>query len=175
MPAGDYVEQFREYSTSKLRDHFAQAARCTRLLSEEQVWFRPNGHSNSVANLLLHLRGNLSQWILAGLGGREVTRQRQAEFDARGGVGRAELLAGLDATVGQVCEVIAGLPPEGLTRTYKIQEYEVSGTAAILHVVEHFAFHTGQIVTTTKWLLDIDLSLYDERGHRRDGRDQGVP
>ncbi|MCZ6698617.1 MAG: hypothetical protein O7D94_06780, partial [Planctomycetota bacterium] len=62
-----------------------------------------------------------------------------------------------------------------LLAIFAIQEYKISGIGAVLHVVEHFAFHTGQIITTTKWLLDCDLILYDERGHRSDGRDAGVP
>jgi uncharacterized damage-inducible protein DinB len=159
----------------KLHDHFAQIRRCVVLLSDEQLWFRPNASSNSVANLLLHLPGNMGQWIMTGLGGAPLNRHRQAEFDARGAVSREQLLLGLQSMVEEVSDLVRRLPDGALAKDYAIQGYKVSGAAALMHVVEHFAFHTGQIVTTTKWLRDVDLSLYDEQGHRRDGRASGTP
>ncbi len=139
------------------------------------MWYRPNESSNSVGNLLLHLRGNIRQWIVGGIGGRRVERDRQAEFDRREPIGTEKLVGDLRAAVGETIAVLETSGPEALSTEFVIQGYKISGVAAILHVVEHFAFHTGQIITTTKWLLDCDLSLYDERGHRRDGRDAGVP
>ena len=166
---------FNEYAARKMEDHFSQIRRCAALLSEEQLWFRANAHSNSVGNLLLHLNGNISQWILGGIGGRAISRDRQAEFDARGPMAREKVLEPLTRTISEACSVIRSQSAEELAREREIQKYRVSGLAAILHVVEHMAFHAGQIVTTTKWLLDVDLSLYDERGHRRDGRADNVP
>ena len=166
---------FTEYASRKLEDHWEQIRRCVALLGDEQLWHRVNSHSNSVANLLLHLRGNVGQWILGGIGGQMIARERQAEFDARGGVTREEMVEALGDAVAQACGVIRGMDAERLNWEYTIQKYHVSGVAAVMHVVEHFAFHTGQIVSTTKWLLDVDLSLYDERGQRRDGRSDEVP
>lgn len=175
MAITEISREFREYAAGKLEEHFGQVRRCAALLSDEQLWFRPNDRSNSVANLLLHLNGNLRQWMLGGLAGRSIERHRQSEFDARGGLPREQLVEPLARTIAEVCEVIRALDDAALARRYRIQAYDVSGVAAVLHIVEHFAFHTGQIVTTTKWLLDVDLSLYDEKGHRRDGRDEGIP
>lgn len=169
------ASNFSEYAARKMEDHFAQIRRCAGLLSEEQLWFRPNSHSNSVGNLLLHLNGNISQWVLAGIGGRTIHRDRQTEFDARGPISRSKMLDPLTATISEACGLIRSQSAADLARERKIQEYRVTGQAAIMHVVEHLAFHTGQIVTTTKWLLDIDLSIYDEKGHRRDGRKDEVP
>jgi uncharacterized damage-inducible protein DinB len=162
-------------AVEKLRDHLAQIGRCVGLLSDDQLWFRPNESSNSLANLLLHLRGNLGQWIVSGLGGGSFDRHRQAEFDARGSASREQLLPPLQEMVESVCEVLRNLPDGALVKEHAIQGYMVTGAAAVMHVVEHFAFHTGQVVTMTKWLLDVDLSLYDERGQRRDGRASGSP
>ncbi|MBI5764221.1 MAG: DUF1572 family protein [Planctomycetes bacterium] len=166
---------FTEYAARKMEDHHAQIARCAGLLSDEYLWFRPNERSNSVANLLLHLRGNISQWVLTGLAGQMFHRERQAEFDARGPMPRERVVGPLAEAVEAVCGVIRGLDAAELARVRTIQAYRVTGIAAVMHVVEHFAFHTGQIVTTTKWLLNVDLSLYDENGHRRDGRTDDVP
>lgn len=164
-----------EYAATKLEDHFAQISRCSRMLTGEQLWHRINSHSNSVANLLLHLNGNIRQWVLGGLAGREIGRDRQAEFDARGGVEVEALLADLQETLREACGVIRGMEAEHLAWEFSIQSYRVSGAAAVMHVVEHFAFHTGQVVTMTKAMLDVDVSLYDENGHRRDGRSDEVP
>lgn len=175
MNDGTLADHFLKYSAMKLREHFGQISRCAAMLSEEQVWYRPNDSSNSVGNLLLHLRGNTRQWIVGGIGGTPIDRDRQAEFDRREPVGSDKLVNDLRAALDEAIAVLEASGPETLLAVFAIQDYKISGIGAILHVVEHFAFHTGQIITTTKWLLDVDLSLYDEHGHRRDGRDLGVP
>jgi len=175
MASPEIASTFSRYAIEKLGDHFSQIRRCAALLSEEQIWFRPNSSSNSVANLLLHLAGNARLWIVGGIGGQPVERDRAAEFARRGGLSKQQLLEPLAAVMEEAYAVLKGVTDQTLVREYAIQKYRVSGIAAIVHVIEHFAFHTGQIVTTTKWLLDVDLSLYDEKGHRRDGRTDAVP
>ncbi len=167
--------EFRGYARRKLADLHAQIVRCAGLCSDVQLWHRANVHSNSIGNLLLHLRGNLMQWIAAGLDGRTFERDRPAEFAQRGPLPRGPMLDGLADAAHQADEVLARLTDEDLGRTFEIQGYRVSGLAAVFHVVEHFAFHTGQIVVMTKALCDRDLSLYDEHGRRRDGRAESAP
>jgi uncharacterized damage-inducible protein DinB len=121
-------------------------------LTDEQVWWRPNEASNSIANLLVHLDGNLSQWVLEGLGGVPYERHRDAEFGARGGATKAELLARLEGTVGRCREAVARLGAGDLARVRRIQTYELDGAAALFHAVEHMSYHTGQIVLLAKWL-----------------------
>ncbi len=121
-------------------------------LTGEQLWWRPNEGSNSIANLLAHLHGNLSQWVLAGLGGRTFERHRDEEFAARGGRSKAELLADLAATVTRCQETIRSLSPEDLARVRRIQKYELDGYRALFHTVEHMSYHTGQIVLLAKQL-----------------------
>jgi uncharacterized damage-inducible protein DinB len=125
---------------------------CLALLSEEQVWWRPNEACNSAGNLLLHLRGNLSQWVLAALGGAAYERHRGQEFRARGGAGKAELLAGLEEVVRRVRGVIAALDGEALARPHRVQAYDTDGAGIVFHVVEHMSYHTGQIVALAKQL-----------------------
>jgi len=119
-------------------------------LSEEQVWWRPNEASNSIGNLLVHLAGNLSQWVLEGLGGEPYERHRDAEFAARGGASKAELVARLRATVGRCRAVVAGLGADELARQRRIQGDEPDGYHALFHAVEHMSYHTGQIVLLAK-------------------------
>jgi hypothetical protein len=49
------------------------------------IWRRPNEESNSIGNLLLHLSGNVRQWIVTGVGGAAGERDRASEFAARSG------------------------------------------------------------------------------------------
>jgi uncharacterized damage-inducible protein DinB len=121
-------------------------------LDEDQLWWRPNERSNSIANLLAHLHGNLSQWVLEGLGGEPFERHRDAEFAARGGATKARLLGDLATTVERCREIARRLPAAELTRIRKVQKYELDGATALFHAVEHMSYHTGQIVLLAKWL-----------------------
>jgi uncharacterized damage-inducible protein DinB len=126
---------------------------CVGLLDEEQVWWRANARSNSVGNLVLHLCGNLSQWVLEGLGGRPYTRERDREFSADRTAPRAQLLATLSDVVGGCREVAASLTETDLAAPRTIQKYSTTGLKALLHVWEHMSYHTGQIVLLTKQLI----------------------
>ena len=64
----------------ELEAAFGRIKHCLRQLSEEQVWWRPSPALNSIGNLILHLCGNLRQWIVAGLGGAADHRNRPSEF-----------------------------------------------------------------------------------------------
>lgn len=150
----------------KLRQDLEQIARCARLLDSGQLWSRANAHCNSVGNLVLHLNGNVRQWIVAGLGGAAFERDRPAEFAERGPLPCEDVLARLADTVEQACTVITSLRPAALADEHQIQGYRVTALAAVFHVAEHFSFHTGQVVHMTKAIRDVDLSLYDAQGKR---------
>jgi len=152
--------QFLDYSASKLRELTSRIETCLDELSDEQVWARGKASENAVGNLVLHLRGNVGQWVVSHIGGQPDHRVRDAEFAARGGAGKAELAARLRATVEEALHVIGGLTEEQLTARHSIQGYDVSVLEAIYHVVEHFSMHTGQIVFITKLLTTGDLGFY---------------
>jgi uncharacterized damage-inducible protein DinB len=136
-----------------LGEYFGKIEECVRLLSYEQLWWRPNPRCNSVGNLLLHLCGNLSQWVLAGLGSAAFERHRRAEFAAAEGEQGSVLLARLGEVVWACQRVAAGLSDDDLARTFVIQNYTRSGFTVLLHVIEHMAYHTGQIVYVAKQLV----------------------
>jgi uncharacterized damage-inducible protein DinB len=139
--------------------HLTRIARCLRMLSEKEIWWRPHPTSNSVGNLVLHLEGNVRQWIISGLGGAPDHRERDKEFSARGLFPRRVLLARLGKTVAEASRVIQKLSPDDLTREYVIQGFRLSGLKALWHVVEHFAHHAGQIVLVTKMKRRRDLGF----------------
>ena len=134
---------------------------CIERMSDEDLWWRPNEVSNSVGNLILHLCGNLRQWIVSSLGGLEFQRDRNAEFAARGPIPRTELVANLKRAVEEVDTVLAGLKAENLLVRFKVQKYEVSTLQAVYHVVEHFGYHLGQILYIYKMRSGTDPRFYN--------------
>lgn len=169
------TDGFLNYARDRLADNLFQIERCVGLLTVEQIWHRPNEVSNAIGNLVLHLSGNVRQWIIAGLGDQPDARDRPSEFAQRDTIPTADILNRLRETVQDAVLVISQLTPEELSRPIKIQGYDVSGLSAVFHVTEHFSLHTGQIVYATKILLNRDLSLYDADGSRLDGRNTEVP
>jgi uncharacterized damage-inducible protein DinB len=156
---------FLQFSVDKLAQFVDRIDVCLGKLSEDQVWGRGRDNENTIGNLALHLAGNVRQWILSSLGNHPDHRDRDGEFDARGGHTSAELSTNLRNTVEQAAMVISGLTTAQLTRMYEIQKYSVSGVEAVYHVVEHFAEHTGQIIFATKRLTGEDLGFYRHLGN----------
>jgi hypothetical protein len=133
-------------------------------LSEEQIWWRANEASNSIGNLVLHLNGNVRQWLVDSFNGAEDGRDRPAEFAAAGGLGAGELLGRLGATMDEADQVLGRLTTEELVAPYTIQGYHVRGLDAVYQVVEHFGLHYGQIVYIAKSVTGRDLGFYKELG-----------
>ena len=154
---------FLEFSRQKLiGQYWPRMRQCVESLTDEQIWWRPNPASNSIGNLILHLNGNVTQWLVDSFNRGEDNRNRPAEFAAEGGLTAAELLAKLGATIERAAAVLNRLTVEELLAPYKIQGYHVHGLDAVYQVVEHFGLHHGQIVYITKCLTSRDLGFYKE-------------
>ena len=147
-------------TTHFLNWNLERIGRCLDELTEAQVWERPNTSSNSVGNQVLHLCGNITQWILTGLGSAPDFRHRDEEFAATGGLNKDQLLARLTGVIFESIAVIDGVEEEDVIRIRPVQAYQHDGIFILTHVVEHLSYHTGQIVFWTKALKDIDLNLY---------------
>jgi hypothetical protein len=152
---------FLEFSRKKLLEQYWRRLRaCVESLSDEQVWWRPNDSSNCIGNLILHLNGNVWQWLVASFNRLEDARDRPAEFNTQGGVSGTALLAKLNATMEQASEVLSRLTEADLLSPFAIQGYHVTGLDAVYQVVEHFGLHYGQILYITKMLHGEDLGFY---------------
>jgi uncharacterized damage-inducible protein DinB len=163
MPADPACELFLQFSRNKLLEQYwPRLRKAVEMLSDEQVWWRPNEASNSIGNLILHLNGNVWQWLVASFNRLEDQRDRPAEFSATGDLTAADLLARLGQTLEEAAKVLAKLTQEELLATWHIQGYTVSGLAAVYQVVEHFGLHYGQIVYITKMQEGRDLGFYSE-------------
>jgi uncharacterized damage-inducible protein DinB len=135
---------------------------CVNALPRGVVWARPNHASNSVGNLLVHLAGNVTEWILGSIGGREFTRHRAREFTRRDGDEGSALMDDLEAVLRDADSVLAGLSEKDLERAIVIQGRETTVLAAVYHVVEHFAMHTGQIIFLTKTYAPNKIHFYED-------------
>jgi len=135
---------------------------CLDQISEDQLWKKPSPVSNSIGNIILHLCGNITQYILSALGQVEDKRDRPKEFSAEGGYNRAELFSKLEKTVSDANKVIKGMNKKKLLKIYKVQGEELSGVGIIVHVTEHYSYHTGQVAFYTKLLTNQDLGFYKD-------------
>ncbi len=147
----DVAQTFLSESRRYLRDAYLTAIdRSVAPLTDAQVWWRPNEASNSIGNLILHLSGNVRQWIVGGVGQRPNERNRQQEFDEREAIPKEQLLARLRTVLHEADEVLASVTEAGLTERREIQGHDTTVLMAIYHVVEHFSMHTGQILWIVK-------------------------
>lgn len=152
---------FLKFSAEKLEEQCARIETCVDKLTPEQVWARGAENENAIGNLMLHVAGNVRQWILHGVGDQPDMRVRDTEFNARGDISIDELKRRLRSTVEEATALIRALPPNRLCEVRRIQtHYQVTVLAAIYHVVEHFSGHTGQIIFATKFLTGADLGFY---------------
>jgi len=135
---------------SLAKHHLPRVERCLSLLSTAEIWWRPNAASNSIGNLVLHLSGNVRQWIISGLGGAPDRRLRDKEFGKRKPISRRALRSQLRNTVTEAARIINRPSGDDLKSSHEIQRFTVTGFKAVQHVVDHFAFHTGQIIMAAK-------------------------
>jgi uncharacterized damage-inducible protein DinB len=145
-------------------EYLQKIEHCVALLDEDEVWRRPAAGSNSIGNLLLHLAGNLSLWVLNSLGGEHNERHRSAEFAADRAFDKAEMLERLREVIGRCRTVAFGMTPEALARTLDVQGYPTDGLGALFHAVEHMSYHTGQIIYWTKVLVAgrVEIEFYPQ-------------
>ncbi len=162
QPAGSVGEEYIRYCRRRLvEEFFPRIGRCLDEIPEEDVWWRLHETDNSIGNLILHLSGNVRQWIVVGLGEEKDSRNRPLEFAERSAIPKDLLLKQLTETIKQASRTLEEFPAEKLLEMRHIQKYDVTCLDAISHVVEHFAQHLGQIIYITKLRTGRDLKFYD--------------
>ncbi len=156
----NFDQLFLDFSIRKLDELTSRIEDCLGKLTEEQIWAREGDNQNAVGNLVMHLSGNVRQWIMSGIGGAPDIRDRDHEFAARGGKSCADLSGQLRATVKEAARVLSQVSPSRLTEPLRIQGYDATVLEAIYHVVEHFSQHAGQVFYATKLFTGMDLGYY---------------
>ena len=152
--------EFIRISRHQLRERLRRIELCVNQLSDGQLWARAHENENAVGNLILHLAGNIRQWLVTSFSNEPYNRNRDAEFAQREPMDRAETLDQLRQAIEDADQALAGVSADDLAAKRKIQAFEVTGLHAIYHAVEHLAEHTGQIIWITKRLTGEDLKIY---------------
>ena len=157
----NFIDRSRAYLTDEYR---IKLRKTMNAVPQEMLWWRPNEEANSVGNLLLHLEGNVRQWIVGAVGGAADVRNRAGEFAAREGATREELLAHIEKVLDESDAVLARLRPEQLGERRRVQARDVSILDAIYQVVQHFALHLGQIILVAKAQVPGAVKFYEDAG-----------
>ena len=155
-----FTNEFISQSIIRFEANTPKIEKCLHELTEDEVWNRPNASSNSTGNIILHLCGNITQYVLSGLGNVTDTRERDKEFSATRVLAKQELLDKLKSTVQQAASIMRQLNPDQLLQKRSVQGNDLTAIGIIVHVVEHYSYHTGQIIFWTKLIKDKDLGFY---------------
>jgi uncharacterized damage-inducible protein DinB len=143
-----------------VQEYLPKLRACTEQMSEEDFWWRASETENSAGNLLLHLTGNIRQWILSGLGGAPDARNRQEEFDERRHLPKADVWRLFESAVMEADAVLERFDRGRLAEVRHFQKWDETCVYAISHVVEHVAQHMGQIIFITKFRQKKDLKFF---------------
>ena len=149
-----------EFKKRVFEESYSRIFKCLDLLNEEEVWYKPNANCNSVGNLILHLHGNMRQWICTTFDTKEDVRKRSEEFIASSQIPKKELKKLLLDLKNEILSFIDELSIEDILSEYKVQVFQENGVSILVHVIEHFSYHTGQIALLTKLMSDKDLEFY---------------
>jgi uncharacterized damage-inducible protein DinB len=160
MEINTIVTELKTQAILRMNENTPRIEKCLLQLSEEEVWQAPNAQLSSIGNLILHLCGNITQYIIASIGKQEDKRERHLEFAVKGGYTKAQLLQKISKVLLQANTTIMEATPEELLRVRNVQGFAQSGWANIIHVAEHYSYHTGQIAFFTKLLKGVDLEFY---------------
>ncbi len=158
--SGQFGSIFLQEVSRRLEESVSRLRVCLGLLTKEEIWRKPNEHSNSVGNIILHLCGNVRQWVLSSLGGSPDNRERDAEFSRQRPLSAESLLEMVDKVMNEVESLLRRVDQGEILASYRVQGFRETGVAILLHVVEHFSYHVGQITYYTKLTKDIDTNYY---------------
>ena len=140
--------------------NLARIVKCVDMLSDDEIWRHPNASSNSIGNLILHLNGNITQYIISALGNSPDLRERDLEFSADRTLKAAGLKEIITSAINSAAAVLEKFDTSRLNDKYVVQGHVLSSIAIIIHVTEHLSYHTGQIIFLTKLLKDVDMGFY---------------
>ncbi|UOB19303.1 DinB family protein [Abyssalbus ytuae] len=159
----NFIQEFIEQSIYRIKENTPRIEKCLNLLTEDEVWHQPNASTNSIANLILHLCGNIRQYAVSSLGYKDDLRERDLEFSIKGGLNKSQLTEKLTSTIEAATSIIEKLDEKELLKIRSVQGFEFSGIGIIIHVTEHYSYHTGQIALITKLLKNKDLGFFAGR------------
>ncbi len=147
-------------SIDRIKINSDKIIKCIDYLDEEEMWKDFSPQLVSYGNLLFHLIGNISQYIISGMGNTYLKRERDLEFTGKPDYSKKRLKENFLSTINKAVEVIESLNEDSLKRIYHIQGNKISGVDTLIHVVEHMSYHTGQIIWAVKYFKNVDPDFY---------------
>ncbi len=157
----EVLEELKNQIIYRLDESTRMNTKSLSLISEDDVWKRINNSSNSIGNLILHLCGNITQYAISSLGNTDDLRNRDLEFSIDKGYSKSELLEKLNTTLEEAKDIINKTTLEEYLRKREVQGFTFSGVGIVIHVTEHYSYHTGQSAFWVKQLKNKDLGFYD--------------
>jgi uncharacterized damage-inducible protein DinB len=155
------LNEFKQNAVFRLEEGQRMIHLAFAKIGEEQLWEVPAAISLSLGNQLLHICGNMTQYAIASLSELPDQREREKEFATKEGFAKEELLQQLDQTIAQAISSINQASAVQYTQLRKVQGFEFSGVGVVLHAIEHFSYHVGQIAFWIKLQTKEDLGFYD--------------
>lgn len=159
----DLVSEFFKNSSYRLDEGTRMIKISLDSISESDIWKKPNESSNSIGNQIAHICGNMTQYIIASLGERDDYRNRDEEFSMTGGFTKSQLIQKLEDTVKEAKVILKQCNKKQLLKIREVQGFKLSGIGIVIHAVEHYSYHTGQIAFWTKLMTNKDLGFFDGR------------
>jgi uncharacterized damage-inducible protein DinB len=144
---GEFLDMVRH---RMLDEYPGQIRACLDALGEDDLWWRPHEQANAAGNLVLHLAGSNQFYLGHAIGGEPDTRDRDAEFGARGEPSTADVFGAYERARVTVQRVLDTLTPARLVETTMATGRSSSFARILMHVTHHNALHIGQIVWVTK-------------------------
>lgn len=156
----DLQKEFIKQVIYRNEENIKRIINCLQEIGEAEIWQKPNDNSNSIANIILHLCGNITQYIVSSLGNNIDSRERDREFSTHEGYDKSELANKLTSVITKANKIIQNISEDNLEKRYTVQGFDLSGIGIIIHVTEHLSYHTGQIAFWVKQLKNKDLGFY---------------
>ena len=154
------LDEFKSNAIFRLKEGQRMILLAFNNIDEQQLWLYPQKNGLALGNQIVHICGNMRQYIIYSLGGQSDVRKRDQEFSIQVGMSKKEVLEHLERTIHQAVEVIQKTEAKEYTTYRKVQGFTLSGLGVVLHAVEHFSYHVGQIAFWVKQLTNQDLGFY---------------
>ena len=159
----DFLDEFKKNAIFRLKEGQRMVHLAFEKTKEKHLWELPISNGISLGNQILHINGNMTQYIISSLGENKDYRLREKEFEINKKINKTELLKKLDVTIISSIKVIDSVKSSKYLKLRKVQGYKLSGIGVVLHAVEHFSYHVGQISFWVKYLTKSDLGFYKDQ------------
>ena len=155
------IIEIKKNSIYRLEENLRMVLICIDKITEKDLWKKPSKKGVALGNQIIHIVGNMTQYLISSLGEKKINRERDKEFKIDKRITKSSLINMLSNTIQESKKTITKLSMENLLKIREVQVYTLSGIGCLIHAVEHFSYHTGQIALLTKNITNNDLGFYD--------------